>query len=724
MTYADGIWFFDSEDLLQTIYMITPNTAVGNITFNFTAVTREDGTSASDNALFTVSVLPGPGNGTIVPYPPVMIVGTNVAVEDNSLRLNISLTTNPNETTSVIHSVVIYNLNSSLSLSGDVYFNPYTQAWVASKAALDAGNVTIRAPSDFSGTIKLEVQGVTLNNNFETNQTSVQTIDLVWTPDGDGPAISATAKSENLTASNLLEDKSFTVNVTMSEKDVDGSETIGDWVIIEFGAGFNVSWSFNFTGTYSWGPFFIDGVNIANGINISTALLNQLRILPFKDWHGQVPITIHGFTWEFLDPNEIGWAHSPFTFEVIAVADPALMFTSTVNVSEYTRTPITSLLSANRSDIVETNGKESISVKLINVPDGSQFFLPGQSTRYGGFVETGVYSIPDATKLPLLEYLGPEFVSGTFNVTLSAVTVESSNFDEYTTATNFMLIINAKASGFLLLSKDIPVNSTGVKQLDLNVRVLDMEGTTYPGEDPPEIIELFFNFTSATLDNAVYLRPTRGGSLLRTGNDTWTFRGTEDQANAIEVVNVGLSGAVDVGVTGLTRDMGTMSNISTDDFNFIATFAALTTPGESATVVGASKNGTAGNDFYLTTPGVNQTVTGGSGGNDIIFSSSGAKTMTGGLGADMFVWPNAASSSGLDIITDFSSAQGDILNLGGLVNFNTQTGNPADYVRLAASSTLEVRANGTTDPWVAIVVLNGVVSLDANALYDSGNLLL
>ena len=722
--FTGGTWFFSQSDLLQQIYLIAPAGAEGNITFNFTAATQEDGTDAFDSAKFTVQVRSSPGLNSIPPYPPIVTIGANnIAQEDGDLVLNISLTVDPRENTSVALSLAIYDLDPQLTIDGEAYYNPFTRAWVMSKDALDRGAVTITAPGDFSGSFGLNIQGFAANVNFLKNSTANMTIPLQWTPVGDGPSISATAKSENLASSQLLEDNGILLNVTMAERDVDGSEDIGEWVVVEFGADFNMRWNYSFTGPiYSFGPFIVDGIPITNGINISRSVLNQLKLTPFSNWHGKIPIKIHGFTTEQLDRNVIGWNHASFEFEVEAVADIADLFAnSTITVSEFNRTSLAGLLSANRTDIIEDNGKELISVKLLNVPVGSQFFLPGSSTRYGGFVEPGVYSIPEASQLPFLEYLGPEFVSGTFEVTLSAITIESSNFDEFTTNKNFTLVIKPTASGFLILSKDISVDASGIKPLDLSVRVLDQQGTTL-GETPPEVVELFFSFPP-TANDTVFLRPTLGGHLSRTSSGSWTFRGTQSQANAIEVVNVGLTGTVDVGVVGRTYDSGTVSALSTDDFDFQATFTTLSPLGESLTVVNPVHTGTAGNDFFKTTPGAVQTISGGAGA-DIFYSSSGPKTMTGGLGADQFVWPDVASVGGArDRITDFNPAQGDQLNLGGLLNFNVQTDLPGNFLRLTGS-TLQVSPNGNGTGWTDVVILDGVTSLNVAALYASGNLLL
>jgi hypothetical protein len=66
----------------------------------------------------------------------------------------------------------------------------------------------------------------------------------------------------------------------------------------------------------------------------------------------------------------------------------------------------------------------------------------------------------------------------------------------------------------------------------------------------------------------------------------------------------------------------------------------------------------------------------GSSANDVLIGGAGQDTMTGGAGADLFVF-NAASDSGptmqqADVITDFSTADGDLLDLRGI---NASLGN-------------------------------------------------
>ncbi len=699
--------------------MNTPGGTNGTLTFNFTAIATEDGTSASNSAVFVAQVEAGGNEAEISPLAPLVVIGNNAANEDNSLRVNITLVRDPAETTNVTMSLVIRNLDPRLSIAGAI-FNVFTQEWVISAAALQNGELTINAPADYAGAdFFLEYQAVAANNFFQTNRTAFQNLNLTWFPVADGPLISATSTSVDNTATGLPEDKNFTLNISISDIDADGSETVGEWVIIEFGAGYGTWWEYEFSGaSFQLGPFTIGGVTtVGTAINITRADLDKLKIIPVENWHGEVPIIVHGFTTEALDPNVIGWKHEGLSFTVTAVPDPPIFQLQTVRVSEFNRTSIAGLLSAALYDNITMNGGERMSIKLVNIPEGSQFFLPGGTTRYGGFVEPGVYSIPDYTKLATLEYLGPEYVSGNFTVTLSAITIETSNGLELITDANFTLIIEPVASPFLLLSSDINVGASGVGPLVLNVRLEDLEGST-PGENPPEVIELFFDFATTGSD-AIFLRPTLGGHIENTGMGKWTFRGTEAQANAIQLVNVDQTGTFLVGVEGRTLDVDEVSALSTDDFDFQVRFTTPSPIGENVNITTLNYNGTSGNDFYRAASGGAQTIFGNLG-SDIIISSAGAKTMHGGLGADQFVWPNVASL-GSDIVTDFNPGQGDQLNVGSVINFDIQTDSPSDFVRLSGSSLQVLLPNGV---WTNVATLQNFTSFDANALYASGNLLL
>ena len=96
-------------------------------------------------------------------------------------------------------------------------------------------------------------------------------------------------------------------------------------------------------------------------------------------------------------------------------------------------------------------------------------------------------------------------------------------------------------------------------------------------------------------------------------------------------------------------------------------------------------------------------MTGGYGGVDIITSGAGADTITGGAGndtitggggADDFVFTSiAASTNGVDKITDFSVTQGDQLNLGSTI---TKFANATSGTAITTATATALSTEGAT----------------------------
>lgn len=124
-------------------------------------------------------------------------------------------------------------------------------------------------------------------------------------------------------------------------------------------------------------------------------------------------------------------------------------------------------------------------------------------------------------------------------------------------------------------------------------------------------------------------------------------------------------------------------------------------------------------------------IAGGSG-NDDLTGGSGADTLTGGGNADHFIFALAADSRntalGHDVITDFSLAKGDVIDLhridaipGGAFDHLTFVGSAAfsaqGQVRaeiIGGETHVEVNLGGTLTPEMLIILGNGAV-LDATA---------
>lgn len=116
-------------------------------------------------------------------------------------------------------------------------------------------------------------------------------------------------------------------------------------------------------------------------------------------------------------------------------------------------------------------------------------------------------------------------------------------------------------------------------------------------------------------------------------------------------------------------------------------------------------------------------VINGAAGNDRITGNAGADTLTGGLGAELFTY-NAITDSGIgagnrDVITDFTKAQGDRIDLSSFVGtfsflgtgaFTGGAGPQARYFDDGTNTVVQVDANGDLTADFEIQI-NGHVSL-------------
>ncbi|MEP2706161.1 MAG: type I secretion C-terminal target domain-containing protein [Roseibium sp.] len=138
-----------------------------------------------------------------------------------------------------------------------------------------------------------------------------------------------------------------------------------------------------------------------------------------------------------------------------------------------------------------------------------------------------------------------------------------------------------------------------------------------------------------------------------------------------------------------------------------------------------------GDDWVLGGDG-NDTLYGGDGldnlfgeaGDDVLHGGIGNDRMTGGTGADTFVF---ADSPGNNTIYDFSTAEGDVLDISDLLTaYDPLTDVLTDFVEITDNgqhSYLKIDADGGADSFVQISMLANVTGLtDEQALANDGNL--
>ncbi len=123
----------------------------------------------------------------------------------------------------------------------------------------------------------------------------------------------------------------------------------------------------------------------------------------------------------------------------------------------------------------------------------------------------------------------------------------------------------------------------------------------------------------------------------------------------------------------------------------------------------------------------NDTLTGNSLDN-VINGRGGADTMTGGAGADTFVFDTSTLGS-VDTITDFNTGQGDKLDISNIIfEYDPLTSIISDYISfttLGGNTSVSVDRDGAGSSYSAqaIATLSGVTGLDADTLLNNGNLI-
>ncbi|MFK7840399.1 MAG: VWA domain-containing protein [Bdellovibrionales bacterium] len=113
-------------------------------------------------------------------------------------------------------------------------------------------------------------------------------------------------------------------------------------------------------------------------------------------------------------------------------------------------------------------------------------------------------------------------------------------------------------------------------------------------------------------------------------------------------------------------------------------------------------------------------------GNDTLYGGAGNDVLSGGSGKDTFMLD--AIGQGIDVIRDFGSEEGDVLDFSSMIqNYdpNQQAIDNFVFTREVNGGTiLSVDVNGTGDESKAVdlVALEGITNMDVNALIESGNI--
>jgi Ca2+-binding RTX toxin-like protein len=135
-----------------------------------------------------------------------------------------------------------------------------------------------------------------------------------------------------------------------------------------------------------------------------------------------------------------------------------------------------------------------------------------------------------------------------------------------------------------------------------------------------------------------------------------------------------------------------------------------------------------GNDS-ISGEGGNDLLHGGAG-DDTLYGGDGLDTLFGGAGDDTFVFENTSALNNVDVIKDFSTAQGDAIDISDVISlYDSLNDVITDWVEMATSGSdtilkVDQDGTGTTYGWTQIATITGVTGLtDEAALVTNGNLI-
>ena len=124
-----------------------------------------------------------------------------------------------------------------------------------------------------------------------------------------------------------------------------------------------------------------------------------------------------------------------------------------------------------------------------------------------------------------------------------------------------------------------------------------------------------------------------------------------------------------------------------------------------------SLNGTSGGDMIYGYDGAD--VLNGLDGNDVLIGGQGDDTLTGGGGADEFEWN--ATDTGVDLVVDFNSIEGDVLNLSDLLSDGNGATNGNVLTSDSNTGVLQLTISDASSNVIQVIEVQSVAVVDAGA---------
>ncbi|MEO0636512.1 MAG: type I secretion C-terminal target domain-containing protein [Pseudomonadota bacterium] len=346
--------------------------------------------------------------------------------------------------------------------------------WTFTAAQVTAG-LAFTPPANEHGTYNMTLEATTTEQNGGDNQVSTAAVTVVVDAEADRPTVNGTAVGNEDTT--ITFGNQFNVNLV----DNDGSETLTQLVVTMPGTE---------TATYT----AQGGASVVVSGQDYTITGTQTDIQATLDTFAWTPPThsddniIVGISATTQDADgSTATRNSNRTIRVRAVADEPGGSASSISGTE--DTPIT--LDINVTASADTDGSESYSVRLFDIPDGS--IVAGSTTNGVTYTQSGSDWIVAAPTLAALNtalssatYRPPTDFSGTINAQVEIISTEGATGNEVAVQTAsvtrpFDIEINQVADAPELRVVDATAGAAGLEdtpiRLQVDVRLADDDGS-------------------------------------------------------------------------------------------------------------------------------------------------------------------------------------------------------------------------------------------------------
>ncbi|NBJ11112.1 Ig-like domain-containing protein [Microvirga arsenatis] len=406
---ATGAWVLQ-PDQLDGVSLVPPANYSGTISLTVTAVSTEaTGDEATTMQQLDIAV-------TAVADSAVISAAPATAAEDAAVALNLNIRPGDGDGSETVTAVLLSGLPAGARIEGAGVTDNGNGTWSVDPARLS--DVRLIPPADRFGTFDVTVTATVREvSNGDTRSTS-ERVSVRVTAAADAPDVvvhDATGQ----------EDRPVALNLSAALVDRDGSEVLSV-VLTGLPEGARLSAGLN-NGDGSW--------------TLTPSQLSGLTLTPPADWSGSVSLTLLAHARETSN-GSVSTTRATFQVQVTAEADaPVVSARDTTGLEDQ---PIPLSLAAALTD---RDGSEVLSLAILGVPAGA-------TLSHGTRQADGSWSV-DPADLPHVAITPPQNFSGSFELTLRAISREGATGGTATAETTLRLQVGAVADAPDVVVRDL-----------------------------------------------------------------------------------------------------------------------------------------------------------------------------------------------------------------------------------------------------------------------------